>query len=141
VLLPPPAHRVPLMVGSNGDRMLAITLPYVDAWNTWYDDYGNSAEGFASLNARITSAAEAVGRDPRQIARSACAFVALDGASNDRPYDKEAPAVEGSMADIAAHVGALAKAGADEVIIVVSPVTVDSIRALGAMVELVDRSR
>src|SRR6266536_748398 len=42
VLLPPPARRPPLMVGSNGRRMLAITLPYVDAWNTWYDAYGNT---------------------------------------------------------------------------------------------------
>src|SRR5438093_573894 len=25
----------PLMVGSNGDRMLQITLPFVDSWNAW----------------------------------------------------------------------------------------------------------
>src|SRR5918998_6354845 len=54
VLLPPPARRVPLMIGSNGPRMLALTLPHVDAWNTWYVDYGNTAEGFATLSARIT---------------------------------------------------------------------------------------
>ena len=28
--------RPPLMVGANGPRMLAATLPHVDAWNTWY---------------------------------------------------------------------------------------------------------
>src|SRR3954454_21637077 len=31
VLLPVPARRLKLMIGSNGPRMLALTLPYVDA--------------------------------------------------------------------------------------------------------------
>jgi alkanesulfonate monooxygenase SsuD/methylene tetrahydromethanopterin reductase-like flavin-dependent oxidoreductase (luciferase family) len=56
VLLPPPARRVPLMVGSNGDRLLRAALPHVDAWNTWFDDYGNTPEGFADLNARVSAA-------------------------------------------------------------------------------------
>ncbi len=37
VLLPEPARRVPMMLGSNGDRLLRAALPHVDAWNTWYD--------------------------------------------------------------------------------------------------------
>ena len=51
VVLPRPAEPVPLMIGSNGERMLSITLPHVDRWNTWYAGYGNTAEGFAELNA------------------------------------------------------------------------------------------
>src|SRR5436305_9510888 len=35
VLLPPPRRRVPLLIVSNGERMLGIALPHVDAWNTW----------------------------------------------------------------------------------------------------------
>ena len=53
VLLPRPPRRPPLMIGSNGERMLAATLPHVDAWNTWFDDYGNTPEGFAALRTRI----------------------------------------------------------------------------------------
>ena len=45
VLLPPPARRTPLMIGSNGPRVLRIALPHVDAWNTWYTDFGNSCGG------------------------------------------------------------------------------------------------
>src|SRR4051812_47026631 len=41
VLLPQPTAPVPLMVGSNGPRMLAATLPHVDWWNTWYTGFGN----------------------------------------------------------------------------------------------------
>jgi len=133
VLLPPPARRTPLMIGSNGPRMLAAALPHVDAWNTWYADYGNTAEGFAALNARITAAAEDAGRDPARIARSACALVRLEGPAERVP---EAPPIEGPPERIAARLRELGEAGADEVILVASPITERSIRALGAAVAL-----
>src|SRR4051812_48709907 len=131
VLLPPPARRVPLMVGSNGPRMLSLTLPWVDAWNTWWDDYGNSAEGFAALNARISAAAARAGRDPAAITRSACALVVLDRGAGERPILPEAPPIEDRVGE---RLRQLADAGADEVILVVSPITERSIRELGAMI-------
>jgi probable F420-dependent oxidoreductase len=127
VLLPRPARQVPLMIGSNGPRMLAAALPHVSSWNTWYVDYGNTAEGFAALNARISEAAERAGRDPAEIERSACAHVVLDPANPERAL--EVPPIAG--ADVAARVRELGEAGADEVIIVVGPITERSIRALG----------
>jgi probable F420-dependent oxidoreductase len=130
VLLPPPARRVPTMVGSNGPRMLAATLPYVDAWNTWYASYGNTAEGFAALDAEITAAAVKAGRDPAEIARSACAYVVLDRTTAERETKAEAPPIEGTPEQIAARVRELGEAGADEVILVVGPITERSIRAL-----------
>jgi probable F420-dependent oxidoreductase len=127
VLLPRPARQVPLMIGSNGPRMLAAALPHVSSWNTWYVDYGNTAEGFAALNARISEAAERAGRDPAEIERSACAHVVLDPANPERKL--EVPPIDG--ADVAARVRELGEAGADEVIIVAGPITERSIRALG----------
>ena len=85
VLLPEPARRVPLMAGSTGPRMLGITLPHVDWWNTWYLWYGNTPEGFAELNARIDGAAVEAGWDPGDIARSACVLVELDSGSGQTP--------------------------------------------------------
>ena len=128
VLLPPPARRVPLMIGSNGPRMLRAALPHADWWNTWYTDYGNTAEGFAALNARISEAAADVGRAPGDVARSACVHVVLDRAADERAL--EVPPVEGTPAQIAARLRELADAGADEAILVVSPITEASIRAL-----------
>ena len=49
VLLPPPNRQTPIMLGSNGRRMLSIALPHVQAWNTWWDDYHNTPEGLAKL--------------------------------------------------------------------------------------------
>jgi probable F420-dependent oxidoreductase len=137
VLLPPPAQRIPLMVGSNGPRVLSITLPHVDAWNTWYDDYGNSADGFAALNDRISRAAEEAGRPPREIERSACVLVVLDREAGERPVTPEAPPLEGSPERIAAALRELGEAGADEAILVASPITERSIRRLAEVVALV----
>jgi probable F420-dependent oxidoreductase len=134
VLLPPPARAVPLMVGSNGPRMLAATLPHVDSWNTWYADYGNTPEGFAELNAKITAAAERAGRDPATLRRSACAYVVLDREAAEREMTAEAPPVE--LDAVAAHVRGLGQAGADEVILVVGPVGERSIRALADALSL-----
>jgi probable F420-dependent oxidoreductase len=128
VLLPPPARRVPLMIGSNGPRVLRLALPWVDAWNTWYTDYGNTAEGFAALNERISAAARDAGRAAEEIERSACVHVVLDRSSNERPI--EVPPLEGTPEQIAARLRELADAGADEAILVVTPITEASIRTL-----------
>jgi probable F420-dependent oxidoreductase len=137
VLLPAPARRVPLMVGSNGPRMLALTLPHVDAWNTWYDDYGNTAEGFAALNARISAAAVAAGRAPEEITRSACAFVLVDPTSRERATTPDAPPLQGSAQQLAERLRELHDAGADEVIVIASPISERSVRTLGdAVAEL-----
>ncbi len=129
VLLPRPSERVPLMVGSNGERMLSITLPYVDWWNTWYTHYGNTAEGFAELNARIAAAAERAGRDPGEVKRSACVLVELEPDAVKRPHsDQEIEPV--TPDELPEHLARLATAGADEAILVLRPITEESIRAL-----------
>jgi alkanesulfonate monooxygenase SsuD/methylene tetrahydromethanopterin reductase-like flavin-dependent oxidoreductase (luciferase family) len=135
VLLPRSAAAPRLMIGSNGPRMLAATLPHVDAWNTWYVDYGNSPDGFAKLNERITGAARDAGRDPEGIERSACVLVALDR-SSERPSTPDAPPVTGSADRIASVLRELREAGADETILIVDPITESSIRVLGEVVGL-----
>jgi probable F420-dependent oxidoreductase len=131
VLFPTPARRVPLMLGSNGDRLLRAALPHVDAWNTWFEDYGNTADGFASLNARITAAAEAAGRDPATLTRSACSLVVLDTSAGERRVSERVTPLEGDATAIASRWRELADAGADDIIAVCDPITEASIRTLG----------
>jgi alkanesulfonate monooxygenase SsuD/methylene tetrahydromethanopterin reductase-like flavin-dependent oxidoreductase (luciferase family) len=136
VLMPAPTKRPRLMIGSNGPRMLAMTLPHVDAWNTWYEDFGNSPEGFATLNDRVSTAAREAGRDPSAIHRSACVFVVLDRSAGGRPITPDAPPVQGSPERIAATLRELADAGADEAILVVSPIAERSIDELAEVVAM-----
>ena len=138
VLLHRPARRPSLMVGSTGERVLRAALPHVDAWNTWYDSYGNTPEGFAAATAKVSALVEDVGRRPAEIERSACVHVVLDRANAERPIRDGVPPLEGSMERIAAGLRELAEAGADEAILVVGPITERSIRALGEALAVLD---
>ena len=133
VLLPPPARRPPLMVGSTGPRILAATLSHVDGWNTWFDWYGNTADGFAGRIGEIDAACAAAGRDPGTVERSACVLVQLDG-GGERPVEADVTPLRGTDAEIGTGLRALAEAGADELILVVDPITERSVRRLGSIV-------
>ena len=122
VLLPEPARRTPIMIGSNGKRMLSIALPHAQAWNTWWDDYHNEPEGLAKLIEEIGI--------PETVSRSACMLVQLDGLPVERRPEGMA-AVEQSR--FAEHIRELGEAGADEVIVVASPITERTIRTLGEL--------
>jgi alkanesulfonate monooxygenase SsuD/methylene tetrahydromethanopterin reductase-like flavin-dependent oxidoreductase (luciferase family) len=131
VLLPPPARRTPIMVGSNGPRMLSIALPHAQAWNTWWDDYDNDASKFAALNERISHAAREAGRDPAEIERSACVLVQAVPGATERPSRRPVPPV--TLERLREHLDALGAAGADEAILVLNPITEASVRRAGEL--------
>ena len=133
VLLPPLQKPIPLMIGSNGPRMLAATLREVSAWNTWYASYGNSPERLKSLIGEIESVARTVGRDPQTLRRSVCVLVRTDPASTERPLGEEFPPVEGSSSEIVAQLATFAAAGADEIIVIANPINERTVREIGAL--------
>ncbi len=126
LLLPAPARRPTLMVGSTGPRVLAATLPSVDAWNTWYEPHGNTSDGFRTAQAAIDAACERAGRDPATLERSVCVLVRL-GPGGERPDEPGVIPLEGSPGALAAGLRAFADAGADEVIVVCDPIDEASI--------------
>jgi probable F420-dependent oxidoreductase len=138
VLLPRPFSPPPLLVGSTGERVLRIALPHVDIWNTWYDHYGSTPEGFARTNAAVSRIAEDVGRLPAEVERSACVLVVLDREARERPVPEGTQPLEGSVDRIAAGLRELAEAGADEAILVLSPITERSILDLGDALRALD---
>jgi alkanesulfonate monooxygenase SsuD/methylene tetrahydromethanopterin reductase-like flavin-dependent oxidoreductase (luciferase family) len=129
VVLPMPARRIPLMIGSIGPRLLTATLPVVDAWNVWYADHGNTAEGFARRSAEVDRICAEVGRPANRIERSACVLVAIDG-GGERPHN--APPVTPER--LRQHLRELADAGCDEAILVVDPITERSVERLAEAV-------
>jgi alkanesulfonate monooxygenase SsuD/methylene tetrahydromethanopterin reductase-like flavin-dependent oxidoreductase (luciferase family) len=131
VLLPRPAGRVPILIGSNGERMLSIALPHVDWWNTWYAGYGNTVEGFEALNAQITAAAARAGRNPEEVRRSAAVLVELEPDAVRRPSSDE-DVLPVAPNELPAHLARLEAAGADEAILILRPITEASIRAVAA---------
>ena len=133
VLLPPPHRTVPIMLGSNGARMLGIALPHVEAWNTWFSSYGNTVEGFANLRGDIDGACVKAGRDPAELTHSACVLVRVGDGAGERPNDIPPVAAK----DLASHLRLLGEAGADEAILVLDPIDERSTRQVAnAIVDL-----
>ncbi len=133
VLLPPPRRTVPIMLGSNGARMLGIALPHVDAWNTWFSSYGNTVEGFANLRGDVDGACVKAGRDPAELTHSACVLVRVGDGPGERPNDIPPVALKG----LVSHLRLLAEAGADEAILVLDPIDERSTRQVAnAIVDL-----
>jgi alkanesulfonate monooxygenase SsuD/methylene tetrahydromethanopterin reductase-like flavin-dependent oxidoreductase (luciferase family) len=139
VLLPRPAKRIPLLIGSVGERLLRVALAHADAWNVWYDWYGNTPDGFARENARVSRLVREAGRDPADVFRSATVFVTLEDGRRDRPHTHEVPPLMGSPAAIGSRLADLAAAGVDEAILIVSPINEHAIRSLGEVIATLDR--
>jgi probable F420-dependent oxidoreductase len=121
---------MPLMIGSNGDRVLAATLPTADIWNTWFTECANTPAGFARRNERVSEIARDVGRSPADVKRSVCVLVAPSTAAGGRTNDAGITPVGGTLQQIARRLDEFADAGADEVILVLDPIDERSIRLL-----------
>lgn len=116
---PAPVPPIPLMSGSSGPRALSIVLPHVASANVWWDEYGNTPDGFARWCERL-------GDHP--VERSACVLVTVDGGAGERVTDL--PAVPHDR--LPEHLEALAAAGADEAILVLDPITEHGVRAVAS---------
>jgi probable F420-dependent oxidoreductase len=144
-LLPRPARPggPPLLIGSSGERMLATTLPYVDAWNAWYGDTRNAPDGVPALTARVDAAARAIGRDPAEIERTVAVQVRMPGGTGrvmgDTSERQNVVPLAGTAAEIAEELRRYARAGVGHVQLVVDPITEASVAALAPMLEDLDR--
>ena len=127
------------MIGSTGTRMLSIALPIVDSWNMWYSHYGNTVEGFREQRARVDELAAAAGRQPGGVAATAAVLVRFPGGTGRLMghYSVDSPPRCRLDGDIAAHLAALAEAGAAHVQLVLDPITTATIESVGeALAEL-----
>ncbi len=141
----PPAHRTggpPLLIGSNGPRMLRLTMPHADAWNSWFADFGNRPEGVAELRDIVDDACRDVGRDPADVERTVAVMVRLPAGEgrlqgNDAK-DALAP-LEGSPREMADTLRAYRREGITHVQLVLDPITRASIEAVAPVLAELDR--
>lgn len=130
VLDPPPVRDggPPIMVGSNGPRMLSIALPVVDSWNVWWSTYENSVSRFVEIKAEVDAAMP----EGRHVEATAAVLVTLPGGQSrlmGDSYDATIPAV--TPDGLASHVRGLADAGATHLQLVLDPITAETIDAIG----------
>ena len=137
-VLDPPSVRLggpPLMIGSNGARMLSITLPHVARWNSWYADFDNDPAKLPTLLAQIDRACDAVGRDRTSLDRSVAVLFRLgEGVAARRRH----PGITGTTEEMADALGRFAETGVDEVQLVLDPIDEASV---STMAEVLRRFR
>jgi probable F420-dependent oxidoreductase len=141
-LLPrgPRPNGPPLMVGSNGPRMLELTLPYVDAWNAWFAWFGNDPEKLKPMLAAVDETCEKLGRDPAEVERTVAVLVRTSLAEvqtdeSDR-HGRKSHALMGSPQQIADGLCAFAEIGVGHLQLVVDPITAGSIEELAPALAL-----
>ena len=131
----------PLMVGSDGERMLGITLPHVQAWNAWFAWFDNGAERYRALRERIDAACRTAGRDPAEVERTAALFVAFPDAVGRSLGDRTAPDTRPLPSEpepLAAALREFAAAGVRHVQLVLDPINGASIARLEPVLALLD---
>jgi alkanesulfonate monooxygenase SsuD/methylene tetrahydromethanopterin reductase-like flavin-dependent oxidoreductase (luciferase family) len=131
----------PLMIGSEGERMLSITLPHVQAWNAWFAWFGNTVEGYRPLRDRIDEACRRAGRAPEEVERTVALFVAFPDAVGRSMGDRTDPDLTPLSSEPEALAGTLrafADEGVGHVQLVLDPITADSIGRLAPMLALLD---
>jgi probable F420-dependent oxidoreductase len=144
LLLPrgPRPGGIPLMVGSQGERVLRATLPHVRAWNTWYAWYGNRPDGLVPLLARIDALCRDVGRDPATLEKTVAVLVQLpggEGRAGGDVADRGAPPLSGAPDEIAGVLRSFAQAGVAHVQIVPDPNTVAGLEAFAPVLAVLDQ--
>jgi probable F420-dependent oxidoreductase len=142
-LLPRPRPGSPkLLIGSNGERMLRIAAPHVDAWNTWFADTANSPAGVAPLRDIVDAACRDVGRDPAEIERTVAVHVRLPGGRGrtmgDTTQADRIRALEGDPETMAAELRAYAAAGIGEVQLVLDPIDRAAIERFARALPILD---
>ena len=131
----------PLMIGSQGPRMLSIALPHVQGWNAWFSWFGNTPDGYRALRQEIDDACRAAGRDPSDVERTVAVFVAFPGAQGRQLGDLSTPDVEaysGEPSVLAPVLHAFADEGVAHVQLVLDPINAETISALAPTLALLD---
>lgn len=139
-LLPrgPRPNGPPLMIGSNGPRMLRIAAPHVDAWNSWFADIGNSPTGVPRLRDVVDEACRDIGRDPAEVERTVAVLVRFPGGTGriQGNYAAAQPTpLEGTPDEMAEVIRAYVREGIGHVQLVMDPITRASIEAFAPVLD------
>jgi alkanesulfonate monooxygenase SsuD/methylene tetrahydromethanopterin reductase-like flavin-dependent oxidoreductase (luciferase family) len=116
----------PLMVGSEGPRMLTLTAQYADLWNT---GYMGQPETMAEPLAKIEAACRAIGRDRATVGITALIGLWFPDLQAKKPSFLDHP-LTGTVQEIAAAIRGYADLGVQHIMFQCEPYTPEARRRL-----------
>ncbi len=128
----------PILIGSQGHKMLRLLGRYADMWNGFWDEMGNDPQDLAKVRPLIDEACEEVGRDPATVERTVTVLITDEGSI---PYWEDTiKPLEGEPAQIAETLKAFVAEGASTIQIHLDPTTPKAIENLAPVLEAFDSS-
>ena len=119
---------LPILVGSNGERMLGLIAKYADAWNTdWLPDATLAIEPLAALDRAL----DAAGRDRASIVRTTGSMIAMSDSG-----DPGNQTMTGTPSEIADKLTAFRELGFHHFIAWLDPATPEAIAEFRAIVDM-----
>ncbi len=120
----------PILVGTDGPRMLRLTARYADAWNTcWHKD----PAAVVPLMAAVDEACREVGRAPDTLTRTAGGNIAMPGYLGRRPNP-----ITGDLEEVALTLRGFRDLGIRHFVCGLDPCTPQSIEQFARVIGLLD---
>ncbi|CAN5553379.1 LLM class F420-dependent oxidoreductase [soil metagenome] len=127
----PRGATMPIMIGTDGPRLLKVAARYADIWNTTWT---HSVDEVLPRIAALDAACDNVGRDPESIARSCCVFLDLDDAEGVWYSGGISTPNPRNVNQAAEFLASYAEAGISHVMLWLDPGTLDSVELAGEIV-------
>jgi alkanesulfonate monooxygenase SsuD/methylene tetrahydromethanopterin reductase-like flavin-dependent oxidoreductase (luciferase family) len=127
----------PIMIGTNGERLLRLTAQFADAWNTtWLRDPSE----IIPLRAAVDAACHAVDRDPATLARTACVYLDLPSHDGRWSWSTPQPPQPRRPDEAADILRGFADEGISHVMLWLDPCSVRGIDDFAETIALLDRA-
>jgi alkanesulfonate monooxygenase SsuD/methylene tetrahydromethanopterin reductase-like flavin-dependent oxidoreductase (luciferase family) len=127
---------MPIMIGTNGARLLRLTAQYADSWNTTWLRHPHEV---VPLREAVDAACEAVGRDPDTLERTACVFLDLPSYQGRWSWNDPQPPEPLQAEQAAERFRGFAREGVSHVMLWLDPCTVEGIEAFAESLALLDQ--
>lgn len=125
--------QLPIMVGTDGPRLLQLAAQYADIWNT---TWSFSVDEVLPRLAALDRACDAAGREPATIGRSCCVFVDVEGAKGVYTQHGVSTPNPRTPTQVAELIGSYANAGVDHLMMWLDPYTDEAIDQLAEGVRI-----
>lgn len=127
---------MPIMIGTNGERLLRLTAQYADSWNTTWIRHPHE---LIPLREAVDAACESVGRDPATLERTACVFLDLPNFNGRWSWNDPQSPEPVQPEQAAERLSRFAEEGLSHVMLWLDPCTEAGIETFAETLALLDR--